>query len=104
MSACRPVSHVLSKPAGRAFSAGKDPTMPALHCAATRAGPLAMNSGAPMPGKLSFCNPAGNAMKASWKILEKEVRKASEILGEAARPQALCIIARLLRLKETTRG
>ena len=32
------VSHSSSNSAGRAFSAGNDPTMPALHCASTSSG------------------------------------------------------------------
>ena len=49
-SSCRPVlvirlSHSSSTGAGRAFSAGNAPTMPALHWAMTRSGPETMNSG-----------------------------------------------------------
>ena len=36
---------------GRAFSAGKLPTIPALHWAMTRSGLETMNSGAPMTGR-----------------------------------------------------
>ena len=43
-------SHSSSCDAGRAFSAGNEPTMPALHCAITSFGLLTMNSGAPMTG------------------------------------------------------
>ena len=39
--------------------------MPALHCAATRAGPLAMNIGEAITGKERFCNATGNAMADS---------------------------------------
>ena len=38
--------------AGRAFSAGKDPTIPALHCSITSLGPLAIKRGEPITGKL----------------------------------------------------
>src|SRR5260370_37582083 len=43
-------SHSSSSAGGRAFSAGNDPTMPALHCAITRSGTEMMNSGAPITG------------------------------------------------------
>jgi hypothetical protein len=62
---CRSVSQVSSSSAGRAFRAGKEPTMPALHCAATSAGPLAMNIGEAMTGRERFCNAAGRAMADS---------------------------------------
>ena len=39
---------------GRAFRAGKLPTIPALHCAITRSGFDMMNSGAPITGIRSF--------------------------------------------------
>ena len=39
--------------------------MPALHWAATRAGPLAMNIGEAMTGSERFCNAAGRAMSNS---------------------------------------
>src|SRR3954453_4770058 len=43
-------SHSSSSTGGRAFSAGNDPTTPALHCAITRSGTEIMNSGAPITG------------------------------------------------------
>src|SRR5450755_1327929 len=43
-------SHSSSRSGGRAFSAGNDPTIPALHCAITRSGTEMMNSGAPITG------------------------------------------------------
>src|SRR6266496_4139566 len=43
-------SHSSSSAGGRAFSAGNDPTTPALHCAITRSGTEMMNSGAPITG------------------------------------------------------
>src|SRR3977135_1803754 len=43
-------SHSSSSAGGRAFSAGNDPTIPALHCAITRSGTEMMNSGAPITG------------------------------------------------------
>src|ERR1700744_2943404 len=43
-------SHSSSSDAGRALSAGNDPTTPALHCAITRSGTEMMNSGAPITG------------------------------------------------------
>jgi hypothetical protein len=47
------VSHSSSSSAGRALSAGKEPTMPALHSAATRRGFETMNIGEAMTGRLS---------------------------------------------------
>src|ERR1700759_4741172 len=49
-SVIRP-SHSLSSAAGRAFSAGNDPTIPALHWAITRSGLEMMNSGLPITGR-----------------------------------------------------
>src|SRR5580704_10441963 len=43
-------SHSSSSAGGRAFSAGNDPTIPALHCAITRSGTEIINSGAPITG------------------------------------------------------
>ena len=43
-------SHSSSCAAGRALSAGNEPTMPALHWAMTSSGLEMMNSGAPMIG------------------------------------------------------
>src|SRR5216684_2130879 len=43
-------SHSSNRSGGRAFSAGNDPTIPALHCAITRSGTEIMNSGAPITG------------------------------------------------------
>jgi hypothetical protein len=40
-----------SNAAGRALSAGIEPTTPAVHCAITSFGLLTMNSGAPMMGR-----------------------------------------------------
>src|SRR5215510_16439045 len=56
-------SHSSSTSLGRALSAGKAPTMPALHCSITRSGLETMNSGAPTPGidRVSRSN-AGRAM------------------------------------------
>ena len=42
--------------------------MPALHWAATSAGPLAMNIGEPMTGRDRFCSAAGSAMTISQVI------------------------------------
>ena len=47
-------SHSSSWEIGRALSAGKAPTMPALHWAITSAGWEMMNNGAPMTGSLSL--------------------------------------------------
>ena len=43
-------SHSSSTSAGRAFSAGKDPMIPLLHCSITRSGVLTINIGAPITG------------------------------------------------------
>src|SRR5512143_1758122 len=53
------VSHWSRVSFGRAFSAGKEPTMPALHCSITSFGLPAMNIGAPITGMRSFCNIGG---------------------------------------------
>ena len=45
--------------AGRAFSAGNPPTMPAVHCAITRRGLETMNIGAPITGIRSLCRTGG---------------------------------------------
>ena len=42
--------------------------MPALHCAATRAGPLAMNIGEAITGRDRFCSTGGRAMVDSRKV------------------------------------
>ena len=57
-------SHSSSCSAGRAFSAGIEPTMPALHCAMTSLGLLMMNSGAPMIGRGRLRRTAGSGMQA----------------------------------------
>ena len=44
-------SHSSSWSSGRAFSAGNEPTMPALHCAITSGGCEMMNSGEATTGK-----------------------------------------------------
>jgi hypothetical protein len=44
-------SQVSRTSCGRAFRAGKLPTMPALHWASTSSGPLTMNIGAPITGR-----------------------------------------------------
>ena len=45
--------HSSSALSGRAFSAGNEPTIPAVHCAITRSGLETMNSGAPITGSRS---------------------------------------------------
>ena len=57
-------SHSSSCDAGRAFSAGIEPTMPALHCSMTSLGLLTMNSGEPMTGMRKRSKSAGTAMSA----------------------------------------
>ncbi|OQC06194.1 MAG: hypothetical protein BWX79_02137 [Alphaproteobacteria bacterium ADurb.Bin100] len=46
--------------AGRALSAGMEPTTPALHCSITSCGLLMMNSGEPMTGNGRRFNGGGN--------------------------------------------
>ena len=58
-------NHSSSCEAGRALSAGIEPTMPALHCAITSLGLLMMNSGAPITGKRKRCSAAGNGLRAA---------------------------------------
>src|SRR5687768_12985919 len=55
-------SHSSRTPLGRAFSAGKLPTMPALHCAITNSGPETMNSGEPVTGRRRRSNGAGRVV------------------------------------------
>ena len=55
-------SHSSSTPEGRAFRAGKLPTIPALHWAMTSSGPETMNMGEPMMGRRSRSNGAGRGM------------------------------------------
>jgi hypothetical protein len=45
-------SHSSSRLSGRAFKAGKEPTIPALHCAITRSGFDTMNIGDAITGSL----------------------------------------------------
>src|SRR5580704_10449398 len=57
-------SHSSSCEMGRALSAGKAPTIPALHWAITKAGCETMNSGAPTTGSLSLSRRmSGSAMQ-----------------------------------------
>ncbi len=56
-------SHSSSWLAGRAFSAGIEPTMPAWHCAMTSLGLLMMNSGEPMTGSASPCRTGGSDIR-----------------------------------------
>ena len=53
-------SHSSSSSAGRALSAGIEPTMPAWHCAMTSFGLLMMKSGEPMTGRRRFRSAAGS--------------------------------------------
>ena len=64
--------------AGRALSAGMEPTMPALHCAITSCGLLMMNSGEPITGKVSFCKTGGKRdMACLQQVLDiKKSRRA----------------------------
>jgi hypothetical protein len=58
------VSHSPSFSTGRAFSAGNEPTMPALHWAITSSGPDTMNSGEPTTGSSSVsASEAGNGIR-----------------------------------------
>jgi hypothetical protein len=53
-------SHSSSFSAGRALSAGKLPTIPAVHWAMTSAGLETMNNGAPITGRRSGAKTGGN--------------------------------------------
>ncbi|MCY1351984.1 hypothetical protein D9M69_382660 [compost metagenome] len=56
-----------SREAGRALSAGMEPTTPALHCSITSLGLLMMNSGEPITGKGRRSSGAGSLdMVNSW--------------------------------------
>src|SRR5688572_21050911 len=50
---------------GRAFSAGNDPTIPALHCSMTSFGLPAMNIGAAMTGMRRRCRTGGSDIGAA---------------------------------------
>src|SRR5258705_10550518 len=90
--------HSSSSAGGRAFSAGNDPTTPALHCAITRSGTEMMNSGAPITGidrrplnkagmdiSKILLSSSGNAMHQS-KDARHHTKKAI-----ATRARCLCI-------------
>src|SRR5689334_14851447 len=70
-------SHSSSCSAGRALSAGIEPTTPDVHCATTSFGLLTMKSGAPMTGSGTRRRTAGSgmAMTASERF-ERERRHA----------------------------
>ena len=67
------VSHPSSSSFGRAFSAGKAPTIPARHWAMTRSGLEMMNSGAPITGRASFCRRGGRGMGGRMPLREGSV-------------------------------
>ena len=74
-------SHSSSCDAGRAFSAGIEPTTPALHCAMTSFGLLMMNSGAPMIGS-GRCGQDGRARAwTGFRRSKGRVRTASTASG-----------------------
>jgi hypothetical protein len=56
--------------AGRALSAGMEPTTPALHCSITSLGLLMMNSGEPMTGNGRRFKGGGNG---TWQALGKKI-------------------------------
>jgi hypothetical protein len=58
-------SHSSSSDWGRAFSAGNEPTMPALHCAITSSGVETMNRGAPITGRRSRAKTGGRLIRPS---------------------------------------
>src|SRR5258706_6001074 len=74
-------SHSSSSAGGRAFNAGNDPTIPALHCAITSSGTEMMNSGAPITGKdRRPLNKAGmDIRKNPFRYLGQDPRQASGI-------------------------
>src|SRR3984957_8716636 len=107
-------SHSSSCEMGRALSAGKAPTIPALHWAITSAGCETMNSGAPTTGSLSLsrrmsgsamqvppaaaCNPPSSfthkptaRTRASWRAarLLRIHQPSAEVLSDAASGQCL---------------
>ena len=59
------VAVVMITGTGRAFSAGIEPTIPALHCSMTSLGLLMMNSGAPTTGSDRCLKSSGRAMAIS---------------------------------------
>ena len=61
------------------FSAGNDPTMPALHCASTSLGVETMNIGAPMTGKRSRPRSiSGMGIVALWRTLAYTSRRIGQ--------------------------
>src|SRR5210317_903836 len=67
---CSQISNIIGSPsASRAFSAGNEPIMPALHWAITRSGFEMINKGEPTIGRRSVSKRAGKAMAipSSWR-------------------------------------
>ena len=85
-------SHSSSISLGRAFSAGKAPTMPALHCSITRSGLETMNSGAPTTGmeRIRAAVPEG-----PWvSLLGKSVRRIRSDLARSPRSSSISAACR----------
>ena len=85
-----------SRTAGRAFSAGNDPTIPAVHCAITSCGLDTMNIGAPITGSarsfarsggrligLFAVNPSQNIVYALSVALGFFAGRSGEVMGLA---------------------
>ena len=70
-SAVSRCSHSSSTGAGRAFSAGKEPTMPARHCAITRSGLEMMNNGEAITGRRRRSNTAGTGILGFRSVLQQ---------------------------------
>ena len=68
-------SHSSSNDCGRELSAGKAPTIPALHWAMTSSGPEMMNSGDPITGRRSVSNIWGRLMPAFHSATETTVQR-----------------------------
>ena len=64
------INHSSNCSAGRALSAGIDPTTPALHCSMTNFGLLIMNKGEAMTGKGKLAKAAGSFDMRSPVILK----------------------------------
>src|ERR1700722_15942468 len=88
---------------GRAFSAGKAPTIPALHWAITSAGCETMNSGAPTTGSLSLSlRMLGSVIEAPWRLrMDVKSRPASSFTHKpTATTRASRCAARSFRFRQ----
>jgi hypothetical protein len=92
------VSHSLSAGSGRAFNVGNEPTMPALHCAITKSGPLTIKSGEPITGsdKLSLSQ-AGTLFAYTGVPLAVESLQVVENLGRSEKGEQKAIACTKMR-------